>query len=956
MRNKRETIAEILNEHELDILCITETWLVESDVDIIRASLPKTHAILQVPRSSTGQRGGGVAVVYSVSFLDIRSVNSNMIITSFEFMEVTIKLNRHVVGLVVVYRPGHPGTDRNFMEEFGLFLEYINGKHGKHVICGDFNYWVESPSLKPYSAEFCELIDLNNFTNHVLCPTHISGHTLDLVLSPLDSDFVRGVDVVPVASIISDHDLVTFDLPCPRPQSHHKIITFRNYGEVDQALIARETERSLSLEHVSTHSAEELVEVYNDFYRSIQNQYFPEIVKRIRVRDDSPWYDSTVASLRRERRRAERQWRRLRTDLSRSEYVAAKRAVVSRVATCKTEYYRGRIASCGGDQKRLYAILNTLLGKGTCSSVPSHISGDRLASEFAAFFDSKITRIRNMLDEAVYEDLSVDLVPHFELTLILSCFNPVGVEDVLRYTRELNKTFCELDPINVSKIPLAYESAAGFVAEIINHSFSEEVFVASEKHALVHPLIKKDGLDIENLANYRPVSNLSFLSKIMERALLAQLLPLFKENKVIPTMQSAYRGCHSTETALCKIHDDLVVNTCDGKSSVLVLLDLSAAFDTIDHQMLLDDLWIYGVRDSALSLLKSYLTDRSQTIVVGGSKSAQAALRFGVPQGSVLGPVLFSVYIGGLVQLLEAHGVNYHFYADDTQFYLQVENVDDTKGKISSVLSDIKIWMTRRKLKLNDGKSEIIIIHGNMRAGVMSDFGYLDVSGAELSPAEHVRNLGVLFEPSLDFERHINLTVRNSNYYIRNLYAVKKYLDRQSLVTLVCSLVLSRIDYCNSLLIGLPKYLLRKIQSILNRAARLVYSAPPGTPTTALLIELHWLPVKARIEYKLCLLTHKILKFGEPKYLADLLSFRTNNLNVALRSADDPSCLDEPRAVRERSFAARSFSYTAPRLYNRLPQCIRQSGTVDGFKRQLKTFLFSRAYDQDGAMTEEYRV
>ena len=183
--------------------------------------------------------------------------------------------------------------------------------------------------------------------------------------------------------------------------------------------------------------------------------------------------------------------------------------------------------------------------------------------------------------------------------------------------------------------------------------------------------------------------------------------------------------------------------------------------------------------------------------------SAQATLRFGGPQGSVLGPVLFSVYIRGLVALLEAHGVKYHFYADDTQFYLQVENVDDTKGKIISIVSDIKIWMTKRKLKLNDGKSEIIIIQGNMREDVSGDFGHLDVGSAELSPADYVRNLGVLFEPSLDFKRHINLMVRNSNYHIRNLYAVRRYLDRKSLVTLVHSMFLSRVDYCNSLWIGL---------------------------------------------------------------------------------------------------------------------------------------------------------
>ena len=282
--------------------------------------------------------------------------------------------------------------------------------------------------------------------------------------------------------------------------------------------------------------------------------------------------------------------------------------------------------------------------------------------------------------------------------------------------------------------------------------------------------------------------------------------------------------------------------------------------------------------------------------------------------------------------------------------------MQDSKCRIISVVSDIKIWMTGRKLKLNDGKSEFIIIRGNMREDVSADFGCLEVNGAELRPAEYVRNLGVFFEPSLDFKRHINLTVRNCNYHIRNLYAVRKHLDRGSLVTLAHSLVLSRVDYCNSLLIGLPKYLLRKIQSVLNRAARLIYSAPPRTPTTALLIDLHWLPISARIEYKLCLLTHKILKFGEPKYLANLLSFRTNELNVALRSADDPFCLNEPRAIRERSFAARSFSYTAPRLYNRLPQYIKQSGTLDTFKQQLKTCLFARAYNRDGTMTEEYRV
>lgn len=216
-----------------------------------------------------------------------------------------------------------------------------------------------------------------------------------------------------------------------------------------------------------------------------------------------------------------------------------------------------------------------------------------------------------------------------------------------------------------------------------------------KKYALVRLLLKKVDLDIENMAYYRPVSNLSFLSKIMEHAILDQLLPLLKDNKVIPLLQSAYKGCHSAEMALCRVHNNLVLNTCAGKSSILVLLDFSAAFDTINHQMLLEYLLTYRFQGSALSLLESNLADRLQKIVVSVAMSLPRVLRFGVPQGSVLGPVLFTICINGLASLLEGHCVLYHFYADDTQFYFQVENVVDAIDKIGSLLSDFKIWTTK---------------------------------------------------------------------------------------------------------------------------------------------------------------------------------------------------------------------------------------------------------------------
>ena len=224
------------------------------------------------------------------------------------------------------------------------------------------------------------------------------------------------------------------------------------------------------------------------------------------------------------------------------------------------------------------------------------------------FFSEKITCIRSEIDASVVNrEFSVDFPLRFTGSLTFSHFRLVTEADILRYTRETRKTCCSLDPINVPKLGETYESAALAVGAIMNSSFGEGHFVASEKRGLIRPYLKKVGLDVNDLFNYRPVTNLTHLSKIIERAMLDQLVPFLEEVGMVPRYQSAYRKLHSTETALCEIHDDVVSNTCHGKASLLVLLDLSAAFNTVDHQLLLSDFSDCGGEGTALSLLESYL-------------------------------------------------------------------------------------------------------------------------------------------------------------------------------------------------------------------------------------------------------------------------------------------------------------------------------------------------------------
>ena len=959
MRNKLHHIIETLLEFELDILCLTETWLYPSDIDIVRAALPKSFSIAHVPRASAvGTQGGGVALIYTKAISSMRHVTRNSAVSSYELMEVVFTCHQQTTHIFIVYRPGHPGTDRAFMEEFGSFLDSLLEVGGKIVICGDFNYWIDDPSSKPFSAEFVELLDLSNFDNFVSFPTHLSGHTLDLILAPSGCDYVKQVEPLPIDSNLSDHALIFFNLELRRPQAIKKSITFRRYHNVDHEGIVNNIEHTLNNADTASLTAEELTARYNEFFHSVEDEYMPQITKEILEKADAPWYDQSIAVLRRQRRAAERRWRRLRSDTSRQEYVAARRAVGDQVLLRKTEHYGESITSCRGNTKQLFHLLNGILGRDSPMVMPSSVSNSRLASEFAQFFQSKVARIREQLDSVPdQDDYSVEFqVQHPAGSLFLE-FRPVEESNILQYVRELNKTYCSLDPINVSKIAIAYESAAPFIAILVNKFFSECNFVRSEKLALWRPLLKKVGLDKEDKNSYRPVSNLSFLSKVVERAILDQLLPFLEQNDIVPKCQSAYRQFHSTETALCRIYNDLVNCTCSGGVSLLVLLDLSAAFDTVDHDMLLDDLYFYGIRDDAYLLLKSYLTNRFQRASVGSSLSELVHLQFGVPQGSVLGPILFTLYTSSLAGLLEAHGVDYHFYADDTQVYVRMDSVEDTKDKMLILLQDIRIWMKRRKLMLNDGKTEIIIVKGNLKSNLDREFGTLEVSNTHLHPSVSARNLGIILDSKLSFKDHINSVVKCCNFHIRNLYAVRRFLDRESLISLVHSFIVSRVDYCNSLFLGLPNYLLRKLQSIINKSARLIFSLAPRVPTTSYLIELHWLPIKARIEFKICLIVFKALKFNQPKYIVDLLAGSVGGTHVALRSSDDPYHLYEPRAVGERVFAERSFVYTAPRLYNRLPMVVKRQTSLEGFKTQLKSFLFSRVYDTvNCTVSEAYRL
>ena len=441
------------------------------------------------------------------------------------------------------------------------------------------------------------------------------------------------------------------------------------------------------------------------------------------------------------------------------------------------------------------------------------------------------------------------------------------------------------------------------------------------------------------------MSNLSFLSKLTEKLVLSQLSEYLHENNLFPSSQSAYRSSHSTETALLKITNDLLLSLDSGNISLLTLLDLSAAFDTIDHQILLKRLsYSFGVSDTVLSWISSYLSNRIQTVTTNKYSFQSSVLEFGVPQGSVLGPVLFLLYTKPISSVTLNHSISSQSFADDTQLQnsCSLNSLQENIHNMQDCISDIKAWMTSNKLRLNDDKTEVLFIHSNRQNIPDTTPSSICVGQSDVSFSSQARNLGVTMTDTLSMDKHITNICRSANIELRRIASIRHLLTIDSTKTLVHSLVLSKLDYCNSLLSNIPKVQIDRLQKIQNSAARIIFRAKKSDHVQPLLQKLHWLPIHARIQYKIATLCFKsITEPHFPIYLSELLHL--SKPTRTLRSSQDTRIFTVPR-TRKATFGDRSFSVYAPSLWNSLPSYVRHSKTLSNFKTSLKTHLFCSSY------------
>lgn len=422
-----------------------------------------------------------------------------------------------------------------------------------------------------------------------------------------------------------------------------------------------------------------------------------------------------------------------------------------------------------------------------------------------------------------------------------------------------------------------------------------------------------------------------------------------EENNILEVSQSGFRKYHSTETALTKIISDLRLNSDANKVSILILLDLSAAFDTIDHNILINRLEkLIGLTDSVLNWMKSYIRGRKFYVSLGDHRSKKHENCYGVAQGSCLGPLLFSLYMLPLGDIIREHNIDFHSYADDTQLYISTEPSDAAAiNSITNCLLAINKWMNDNFLKLNEDKTEVLLCGPKSKREMLTK----NLGGLTPCLKPEVTSLGVILDSDLNFNSHINKVTKTAFFHLRNIAKVRPFINQNDAEKLIHAFISSRLDYCNALFTGLPKKTTERLQLIQNSAARLLTKTKRREHISPVLATLHWLPVTFRIDFKVLFLTYKALHGQGPSYIANSL---VNYTPARTLRSSNAGLLEVTRSSHKKIGDSAFVNY-APKLWNKLPINIREANMLDIFKRHLKTYLFTEAlqffYSRKQALT-----
>lgn len=896
---------------------MSETWL-SPNIPDVGLNIPGFKLI----RNDRHGRGGGVAF-YIKNSIQFSVLATPLVNSPLEQLWISAKVEGKKLCLGTLYRP--PNTNlNNCLEDLESVLVNFLPEFDFVVFGGDFN--VDFLSQDYNFAQFNSFLNKYGLHQAVTKPTRVnntSSTLIDLIISNckkiiLDSGVFNMDD-------ISDHSLVTCNLNIKRNEQTTLFRTYRDFSNFEHEVFLNDLQ-SVNWDFIySLEDVDQMIEFWNNNLTLLYDMHAP--LKRARIKKPpAPWLTPNLKFLMKQRDKARLRYKRLQSEISLHEYRSLRNFVNMCVRTEKKAYLREKFKT---DPKNFWRTLKWL-NIGSCK--------ENIVLDFASptdinnFFVNNVPKVDQDY-EFIANAYTNKVIPH-----IVTKFNftEVTVDKVEQKLGLIKSNAKGADGIDLTMLSFVIPQLSKHLTFIINKCLLTSTYPCQWKRANVIP-IPKTG-NPTDISQFRPISILPIISKILEKIVHEQLSNYLDTNNILPPTQSGFRPHHSTTTAMVQITDD-IFRACDANYNVcLVLLDFSKAFDTLNHNTLCTKLNYFGLSTSAVLFFQNYLRGRCQRVGVNNVFSEFIDIPQGVPQGSILGPLLFSLYTADLYKHLKF--CQSHQYADDTQIYYPFPLVEmfQAAENINVDLESISKVSNAHGLLLNESKTQVLLF-GKDRDLILQNANFkIILNNSVLNPIDCCKNLGIYLDVQLRFSKHVSNLIQKSFAKLRILSMHKDILSKDIKLRLCDSLILSYLAYCD--IVYWPALLQRdrdSLQKVQNSCLRFCYNLRKFDHVSNKFNECKWLTLNERFQVHLVCLVFKINCTQLPSYLQGKLTKGSDIHSCPTRHCQ---LFSVPR--HSTSLFQRSFSYNAVKTYNELPEEFKALNSLEAFRRRVKTYIFGK--------------
>jgi len=920
-------------------IAVTETWLT-----------PFTQHLYSIPgytfvsQSRDDKTGGGVGIFINnrLSF----TLRSDLCHTGsfIEYLFVNIsfftKKGKFNLLLGCIYRP--PNSDiSSYNSEIINILKLIErGKYSMVLIAGDYNLDVLKYHSHTPTADFVNNMLSYSFFPVIRNPTRICDTSRTCIDNIFINKIQYNISSCIIYSDVSDHlpIAVHIETDIISENCHNRVIRTRTY---DQQSIERfifdlaKQENWYDVYYYATIENDTTL-AYNSFYdvfKVIFNKHFPERLFKLnhKLAPRHSWMTRGLVRSCIKKSKLYKIWKNNGDVADKLRYIAYQNKLKKLLRVAEKSYFFDKFRSLSGDLRGTWKVLGSILNKSTPEDFAKLFVIDGVdvtdRAKIVEVFNDYFIGIGSNLAAAIPK-VSVDFSYYLKTSYSNSfALYPTDSNEIINIVSDLqNKMSSGFDEIPVKILKLCINSISDPLSTIINSSMQTGTFPDMLKIARVCPLFK--GGDKKCIQNYRPISILSSFSKVFEKIIFRRLLKYLDFNNILCGSQYGFRKGYSTYMSLIEMYHKVSEAIDRNEYCIGVFIDLAKAFDTLDHKILLAKLEHYGVRGLALQWFKSYLSDRKQYVIINGVSSELKNVSFGVPQGSILGPLLFILYINDVSSCSEL--LSFILFADDTNLFFSSADISHLFSTVNLELSRVYCWFSANKLSLNAKKTNYIIF-GNK---CVSDKQFnLMIDGNFLERVEHCKFLGVYIDSKLSWKMHINHVALQISKGLGAIGRVRHILPKNALLLLYSTMILPYLSYCNIVWGSARPTVLNKLVTLQKRAVRLIVKARARTPSGPLFAVLNLLKLVDINHYQIVQFMFKVKHCLLP---ASCMSYVTVSNSFRLH---DTRRIPSFNVERFRTIIREcSISIRGPRLWDLVPKKIQESITLYVLKKQLFAF------------------